>query len=412
MAVLAVNTGDIVAASVAGNGEDVTNIQRANISAGTPTSIVVNNGAGLLTDITRLDTVRGGTGINSSGLTGVAHITAGVWSVDTVVDAELSPGISRGKLAATAPNNVLVNDGAGLVSEIPRVTPKLGGTGIDTSTSSGVAKVTGGAWSVGRILDVDVDTSAAIARSKLATGAASEVVINAGDGKFASEPHLAVSRGGTGADFSGAGSGPFVLELSSGVFSNIVASSTATAGAYVKRDGSANASFNGVGTMSVTSTTALALNAVGNVNVNATGSVVFGNSNVVSVPTGISGGLVTRYVRNRTTGDGTYVAILTIPTVSGPGNGTAYFVDVETVCGDNTGGTDMGAVSWVTRARNNGGVLTGFGDTGKRRLREGGLGDINGRSTVSGTDLVIEVRGVVGLSINWTLYATVSSQEY
>jgi len=48
------------------------------------------------------------------------------------------------------------------------------------------------------ILNVHINSSAAIARSKLATGTVDHVVINDGSGNFSSEAQLAVSRGGTG----------------------------------------------------------------------------------------------------------------------------------------------------------------------------------------------------------------------
>lgn len=55
----------------------------------------------------------------------------------------------------------------------------------------------------GTIVNADIDSSAAIARSKLATGSLSHVVINDGStGAFSSEATLSKSRGGAGADMS------------------------------------------------------------------------------------------------------------------------------------------------------------------------------------------------------------------
>lgn len=54
----------------------------------------------------------------------------------------------------------------------------------------------------GSLDNSNISASAAIARSKLATGTASHVVINDGTGAFSSEAQLAKSRGGTGADNS------------------------------------------------------------------------------------------------------------------------------------------------------------------------------------------------------------------
>lgn len=49
-----------------------------------------------------------------------------------------------------------------------------------------------------KLVDADVATAAAIARSKVASGTANHVVINDGTGVLSSEAQLAVSRGGTG----------------------------------------------------------------------------------------------------------------------------------------------------------------------------------------------------------------------
>jgi hypothetical protein len=51
----------------------------------------------------------------------------------------------------------------------------------------------------GAIVNADISGSAAITRSKLATGTASHVVIHDGSGNLSSEASLAVTRGGTGA---------------------------------------------------------------------------------------------------------------------------------------------------------------------------------------------------------------------
>ncbi len=65
------------------------------------------------------------------------------------------------------------------------------GTGIVHANASGVL-------SSSLIVDGDVSSSAAIARSKIASGSANHVVINDGSGNLSSEAALSVTRGGTG----------------------------------------------------------------------------------------------------------------------------------------------------------------------------------------------------------------------
>lgn len=70
-------------------------------------------------------------------------------------------------------------------------------TGDIGITNAGVTSISSGV-----IVDADVNASAAIARTKVASGTASHVVINDGTGVLSSEATLAKSRGGTGADNS------------------------------------------------------------------------------------------------------------------------------------------------------------------------------------------------------------------
>lgn len=78
-----------------------------------------------------------------------------------------------------------------------------GGTTITSpftlsSLGTGLVKTSSGVVSGALLLDADVDASAAITRSKLASGTASHVLINNGSGVMSSEAQLATSRGGTG----------------------------------------------------------------------------------------------------------------------------------------------------------------------------------------------------------------------
>jgi len=70
-------------------------------------------------------------------------------------------------------------------------------TGDVTISNTGVTAI-----GAGVIVNADVNASAAIARSKLASGTASQVLINDGSGVMTSEAQLAATRGGTGQDFS------------------------------------------------------------------------------------------------------------------------------------------------------------------------------------------------------------------
>ena len=195
-------TGNTVNASAfVGSGSGVTGINRTTgLTSDTPNTVVINNVAGVLSSEAQLATSRGGTGLNTSALTGVGKVTAGTWSVASIVDTDVNAiaAIARTKLANGTNNQVVINSGTGVLSSEAQLSNSRGGTGLDTSAMSGVGKVTAGTWSVAPILDADIFPNAAIARTKLATGIFDQVLINSGTGTLSSEAYLANSRGGTG----------------------------------------------------------------------------------------------------------------------------------------------------------------------------------------------------------------------
>lgn len=94
------------------------------------------------------------------------------------------------KLESGTAGNVVIANGSG----VPTYTAF---TGDVTSNSSGVTAI-----GAGVIVNADVNASAAIARTKLAAGSASAVVINDGSGVMTSEGVLSQVRGGFGIDVS------------------------------------------------------------------------------------------------------------------------------------------------------------------------------------------------------------------
>lgn len=85
----------------------------------------------------------GGTGIDTSGSTGVPTVTAGSWSTP----AQLPPVRGGTGIDTSAATGIpSVSSGAwSVVSQIPAV---RGGTGLDTSSSTGFPTIQSGAWSV------------------------------------------------------------------------------------------------------------------------------------------------------------------------------------------------------------------------------------------------------------------------
>jgi hypothetical protein len=94
-----------------------------------------------------LGTASGGTGINTSASSGIAQVAAGVWSVSTTLPA----------VTLTTPN-IGVATGTSLQLTNP-LTPINGGTGLNSSLSTGIAQVSGGTWSISNTLPNGITTT-------------------------------------------------------------------------------------------------------------------------------------------------------------------------------------------------------------------------------------------------------------
>jgi len=137
--------------------------------------------------------------IYMKNIDGTNYSFATVWNVLSygtsgggmdATEAILDASIGLSKLAGGTPAQTIVVDS----SNNPQYVTE---TGDVTKNSSGVNTIANNA-----ITNAKVSSSAAIARSKLASGTASQVLINDGSGVMTSEAQLAATRGGTGHDFS------------------------------------------------------------------------------------------------------------------------------------------------------------------------------------------------------------------
>lgn len=114
-------------------------------------------------------------------------LTKGLYLKGATNSVAILPNASTAAYGLTLPptqgpaNTVLQNDGSGILSWVTPLTSVNSGAIVD-----------------GSIIDSDVNISAAISRTKLATATASHVLINDASGVMSSEAQLQVARGGTG----------------------------------------------------------------------------------------------------------------------------------------------------------------------------------------------------------------------
>ena len=127
----------------------------------------------------------GGTGLNTSASTGVAQVSAGTWSVSAIDLATadvtgLLPAANGGTGTNSSASTGLAHVTTGAWTYAPvnlasiEVTGLLpavrGGTGLDTSASTGVAQITAGVWSVSAIDLATADVTGLVPAAKGGTG--------------------------------------------------------------------------------------------------------------------------------------------------------------------------------------------------------------------------------------------------
>lgn len=107
---------------------------------------------------------------------------------------------------SAASDRILIGNGSDVISA-----PVTGDISVAVSGSNAVTSIVAGV-----IVDADINSSAAIDRTKLASGTADHVLINDGSGVMSSEAQLAQERGGTNLDTSSSTGFP---TISSGTWS-------------------------------------------------------------------------------------------------------------------------------------------------------------------------------------------------
>jgi hypothetical protein len=248
-----------------------------------------------------------------------------------------------------------------------------------------------------KLVDADVDPTAAIARAKLASGSAAHVIINDGSGVLSSEALLAVTRGGTGvATSTGSGSNvlsdspvlvtpdlgtPSAVTLTNAIGLPIVAGTTGTLS--VARGGTGVTSSTGTGNTVLSNSPTLVTPALGTpasgVMTNVTGlPLTTGVTGVLPVANGGTGlsalGSALQFIRVNAGGTALeYATVAGTGDVSGPSGGV---VDNEIVLFASTTGKAIkgagGALTLstgLTIGGTNGVVLTAADSTGAGSIR-------------------------------------------
>lgn len=123
-------------------------------------------------------------------------IDADLNSISNIDDGNVKTGaaIDRAKLASGMANHVIINDPSGVLSSEQYLSQVRGGMGEDTSAYTGVVKAVAGNFSASTLVNADVDTGAAITRTKLAAGNAYRIIANDAAGAMSENAALTAAR--------------------------------------------------------------------------------------------------------------------------------------------------------------------------------------------------------------------------
>jgi hypothetical protein len=171
-------------------------IDRTKLASGTINHVIINNASGVMSSEAALAASRGGLGTSGAAFTGVVKAATGVFSASTIVDADVAAAaaIARTKIANGTANHVVINNASGTLSSEAALAASRGGLGTSGAAFTGVVKAAAGVFSAATVVNADVSATAAIDRTKLASGTANRIVINNGTGVMADAAAITASR--------------------------------------------------------------------------------------------------------------------------------------------------------------------------------------------------------------------------
>jgi hypothetical protein len=226
-----------------------------------------------------------------------------------------------------------------------------------------------------------------IPRNGIAPGTPSEVLVNDISGTISSVAQLALAQGGTSADLSGFGAGPFTMSVSNDSSNLLSYTSAATATTIVGRDGSGSSAFNVVMANSVTSVGTLTLS----------GSTI----SVLDPISLVSGAADTTTYFTRA-GAGTILP-LTVLSVS-TATGTAMFVKCEASLGTSPAAT--GIIRVIYKATNVAGVVQLSTVVDKLTVLDTGVSAAQLTVTNDDEFLQVNISGILG---NWAIKTEITT---
>lgn len=151
---------DVTDNKFSGSGQNLTNIPRSGFETGTPNHVLVNDSNGYLSSASVLNQSLGGTGIDTTGLTGVTLLNNGTWSVANELTG-VALNRSDMKAIANDANKFVCNDADGKFSASNAISYVDNALQFTTPTEAGYLDLAG-ALTFGQVSQsfaVSVDTT-------------------------------------------------------------------------------------------------------------------------------------------------------------------------------------------------------------------------------------------------------------
>lgn len=287
------------------------------------------------------------------------------------------------------PNFAVITNGSSQLTTEQFLSTVRGGTGVNSSAFTGVAKVAAGVWTASQVTSSDI-ASATILGSNIASAAITGTNI--------------ASAAITGSNIANS-----TITNANIVPATITGASIASATITSTNIGVAGVSNANLATLSTAGLVSNSATTATNANTasaivarDASGNFIASNVTVTQlVESPNANGQFTIQSAFVTTANATPTTLLSLATVSAGTHGTSYLITVDISLGDVTGGVNTGSYQFQFKVKNIGGTLTISSLINDITILDGGLTATTVTVTSSSANVLVQVTGIAATSINW-----------
>lgn len=315
--------------------------------------------------------------------------------------ATLSPGfygdgsgltnITASQIILDNPNYAVITNASSELTTEQYLSTVRGGTSVDSSSFTGVAKVNSGVWSASEVTGSDIATetitgsniaSATVTGSNIATETITGTNIASATVTGSNIANTTITDANIATN-AGIVDTKLATISSVGKVANTATTATSanTANAIVSRDSDGNFTASAITTTQITQLP------------NADAQTTIQSSYV-------------------STTNATPTTLFTLATVSAGSHGTTYLVTCNVSLGDVTGGTNTGTYQFQFKVKNIGGTLTLSTIINNISILDGTLTNTAVSITNSSENALVQVTGIAATTINWSGSYTITQVNF